>query len=68
MMADKTLTPVQFPGQIHYNQNLTDQQAIDDTMKKYGLWIMRSMARVFCETAARFTPPNIGKSYIDEKY
>lgn len=67
-MAEKTLVPVKFPGQIHYDKNLTDQQAINDTMKKYGLWIIRSMARVFCQTAAKFTPPNMGKSYIDEKY
>ena len=68
MMADKILTPVQFPGQIHYDKNLSQQQAINDTMKKYGLWIVRSMVRVFCQTAAKFTPPNMGKSYIDEKY
>ena len=67
-MAEKLLTPVQFPGQIHYGNDLTDEQAVDDTIKKYCLWIMRSMAKVFCQTAAKFTPPNMGKSYIDEKY
>lgn len=50
--------------------NFTDDFAsnIDGIMKKYGLWIMRSMLRVFATEAARFTPPNMGKSIIDEKY
>lgn len=53
---------------ITYANDLTDQQAIDDTMKKYGLWILRSMLRVFCQTAAKYTPPNIGRTVIEQKY
>lgn len=76
-MADNRIvskTPMSLDTNFSFNNDpkFTRQQNyqkdVDDVMKKYGLWIMRSLIRVFAQTAARFTPPNMGKSIIDEKY
>lgn len=64
-IASKTewkFQPVSFKG--------IDNQyaAVNRVIKRYSAFIATKMARVFAETAARFTPPNMGKANIEEKY
>lgn len=49
-------------------QGLTVAQRINDFFARYGNYVAIGMAIRFAEAAARFTPPNIGKATIDEKY
>lgn len=42
--------------------------AINKTLKHYAAFIATQMLRKFAETAARFTPPNMGKANIEQKY
>lgn len=42
--------------------------AVNRVVKKYSAWIAIEMLRVFTATAARFTPPNMGKANIEQKY
>lgn len=42
--------------------------AINRVVKKYSAWIAFEMLRVFAATAARFTPPNMGRATIEQKY
>ena len=42
--------------------------AVNRVIQKYSAWIATEMLRVFVATAARFTPPNMGKANIEEKY
>lgn len=44
------------------------EQRINSFFKKYGNWVCIGMALKFSQAAAKFTPPNIGKAYIDPKY
>lgn len=53
-------------GGFNFSGNF--EKDVDDIMRRYGLWIMRSLLRVFATEAARFTPPNMGKSTIEDKY
>lgn len=43
-------------------------QRINSFFNKFGNWICIGMSLKFSQTAAKFTPPNIGKAYIDPKY
>lgn len=43
-------------------------QAVNRVMKYWGFTIATAMLRVFVDTAARFTPPNMGHANIEEKY
>lgn len=53
--------------QIHFDQN--NQWAnVNRVMKNWGITLVTQMLRVFVDTAARFTPPNIGKANIENKY
>ena len=36
--------------------------------KKYWYFIAQMLYRKFAQVAAKYTPPNIGKAYIDQKY
>lgn len=54
------------------NLTLTDtthfNHAVNRVIKHYSAWIATEMLRVFTATAARFTPPNMGKANIEQKY
>lgn len=43
-------------------------QRINNFFVKYGNYVYIGMCLRFAEAAAKFTPPNIGKAYIEEKY
>ena len=51
------------------NLTLTDtthfNHAVNRVIKHYSAWIATEMLRVFTATAARFTPPNMGKANIE---
>lgn len=49
-----------------YGDNV--QQRIQNFFQKYGDYILIKMSVMFAETAAKYTPPNIGNAYIDPKY
>lgn len=42
--------------------------AVNKVLKYWSAWIAVSMLRVFAETAARFTPPSMGRANIENKY
>ena len=44
------------------------EQRINSFFKKFSNWVCIGMALKFSQAAAKFTPPNIGKAYIDPKY
>lgn len=44
------------------------QTRINNFFKRYAATIYIGMCMRFSQTAARYTPPNIGKAYIDPKY
>ena len=44
------------------------EQRINSFFKKYANYVCIGMALKFSQAAAKFTPPNIGKAYIDPKY
>lgn len=44
-----------------------EDRKINDIIEKYSVQIGMALARVFVDEAAKFTPPNMGKSYIDNR-
>ena len=44
------------------------EQRINSFFRKYGNYVCIGMSLKFAQAAAKFTPPNIGKAYIDPKY
>lgn len=46
----------------------TVQQRINSFFNKYINYIYIGMSMKFAQTAAKYTPPNIGHAYIDQKY
>lgn len=44
------------------------QKRIQNFFQKYGDYVLIGMSLKFSETAAKYTPPQIGKAYIDRKY
>ena len=44
-----------------------EDKRIDDVIEQYSVEIALNLARVFVDEAAKFTPPCMGKSYIDNR-
>ena len=44
------------------------EQKINSFLKQFGNYVCIGMSVRFAQTAAKYTPPNIGKSIIDQKY
>lgn len=42
--------------------------AVNRVLKRYAAFVATQMLRTFAATAARFTPPNMGKANIQQKY
>lgn len=58
-------------GRVQREINLgkgTIEQRIQNFFRKYGDYVLIGMSMKFAETAARYTPPQIGKAYIDKRF
>lgn len=60
-------TEVQQP-KITFQEVNNQYHAVNRVLKRYAAFVATEMLRTFAATAARFTPPNMGKANIEQKY
>ena len=72
-----SFAPLFTPVEVHKNKKTGEvtrrirlngqnvQQRIQNFFQKYGDYIFIAMSIQFAQTAAKYTPPNIGNAYID---
>lgn len=53
---------------VIWKQKLSTEERIKDFFKRYAAYVYIGMCIRFAETAAKYTPPNMGQAKIDQKY